>query len=205
MLKATFLDLLKPFSDQESTVYSLWEEIENSYTHRQRYYHNLKHLETMLELLIPLKSLIHDWESVLFALYYHDIIYNPLKRNNEKRSAELAVKRLLSFAIPSKIIGDCKDHIMATQHHLLSLNNDTNIFIDADMAILGQSWEKYIGYSQSVRKEYAVYPDLIYNAGRKAVLKSFLDKGKIFKTELFQSRFEEQARANILKELDLLA
>ncbi|PWK27962.1 hypothetical protein LV89_01369 [Arcicella aurantiaca] len=109
-----------------------------------------------------------------------------------------------SIGVPLEMIELCKTQIMATKTHVLSENIDTNFFTDADLSVLGQSWEMYSEYYQNVRKEYAIYPDLIYNAGRKKVLKHFLVMERIFKTDEFYLKFEANARVNLEKELAIL-
>ena len=79
-----------------------------------------------------------------------------------------------------------------------------NLFTDADFSILGAHWETYSIYSQNVRKEYSIYPDLVYNPGRKKVLKHFLEMTRIYKTDYFYSKLEELAKCNLLGELDTL-
>ncbi|MDX2245424.1 MAG: hypothetical protein SF052_01505 [Bacteroidia bacterium] len=83
----------------------------------------------------------------------------------------------------------------------MSPDNDTNLFTDADLSILGQKREIYHAYSTNVRKEYAIYPDILYNPGRKKVLQHFLAMEQIFKTPHFQEKYEAQARANLEEEL----
>jgi predicted metal-dependent HD superfamily phosphohydrolase len=55
-----------------------------------------------------------------------------------------------------------------------------------------------------VRKEYAIYPDLLYRPGRIKVLKYFLEKPRIYHTPYFWEKYEEQARANMEAELLIL-
>jgi hypothetical protein len=64
-----------------------------------------------------------------------------------------------------------------------------------------QDWETYLDYCQKVRKEYSIYPDLLYNLGRRKVLEHFLQMKMIFKTEAFFNRFEQNARQNIGREI----
>jgi predicted metal-dependent HD superfamily phosphohydrolase len=93
-------------------------------------------------------------------------------------------------------------HIIASKTHLVSADQDTNYFTDADLSVLGASREVYKLYADHVRKEYRYYPDLLYKPGRKKVLQHFLDMPRIFKTEHFYHTFEEQARQNLLWELE---
>ena len=77
-------------------------------------------------------------------------------------------------------------------------------FLDADISVLGWDWERYEQYSRWIRKEYAVVPAILYRSGRKKVLQHFLNKPFLFQTKYYQSRLEEQARANLKQELSLL-
>jgi predicted metal-dependent HD superfamily phosphohydrolase len=72
------------------------------------------------------------------------------------------------------------------------------------LSILGQSWELYEEYFNHVRKEYSVYPDFMYNPGRKKVIHHFLNMKRIFKTDEFFNKYEEAARKNLAQELKIL-
>lgn len=204
MLKNTFLNLLATYSNDNSLNILLWKEIVESYSDKKRYYHTLEHLESLLIQLTKIKTEINHWDTILFTLFYHDIIYNSLKSNNEEKSAELAIKRMKQLLVPTKIIENCYSQILATKSHKTSEDSDTNYFIDADLSILGQDWEVYTQYYKNVRKEYAIYPNMIYNSGRKKALQHFLRMENIFKTEYFYLKFEETARINIQRETELL-
>lgn len=155
----------------------------------------------MFAQLTEVKDEIQNWETILFTLYYHDIIYNSLKSDNEEKSAKLAVKRLKQISVSNDTIEICKQQILATKSHLKSTDSDTNYFTDSDLSVLGQDWETYSAYFKKVRKEYTVYPDFVYNAGRKKVLNHFLTMDRIFKTKFFYIKFEKQAKENVQKEL----
>jgi predicted metal-dependent HD superfamily phosphohydrolase len=204
VLKETFIQLIGNYSSDIRLVIQLWNEIETNYSNKKRHYHTLTHLENLLQQLLAVKTKIKEWDTVLFTLYYHDIIYNPLKTTNEEKSAEFAENRMQLIAVPQPIIDNCINQILATKKHLLSTDDDTNIFTDADLSILGQPWELYEKYYKQVRKEYALYPDLIYIPGRKKVLQHFLQMQQIFKTDYFFEKFEEQAKENLKKELQKL-
>ncbi|WP_199119850.1 hypothetical protein [Pedobacter sp. ASV28] len=204
MLKETFIKLLIKYTDDKNRINELWIEIDNSYSNPKRYYHTLQHLDSLLKQLMEVKAQLQNWETVLFTLYYHDIICDPLKPDNEEKSAELAEKRMKEILVPNPIIEHCKAQILATKSHIQSTDSDTNYFTDADLSILGQTWETYSHYSQKVRKEYSVYPDFLYNPGRKKVLNHFLAMEKIFKTDFFHHQLEKQAKQNLKKELELL-
>jgi predicted metal-dependent HD superfamily phosphohydrolase len=158
----------------------------------------------MLSELLRIQSKIKDWNTVLFALFYHDIIYKPASSHIEEKSAELAEVRLRQIGYPGEQIEKCKQIILATKTHFECADTDINYFTDADLCILGQNWANYSIYARNIRKEYLIYPDFIYNPGRKKVLSHFLAMKRIFKTDFFFEKFEKMARKNLTRELDLL-
>lgn len=201
MLKETFIKLIANYSEDINLAKELWLEIENQYSCEGRYYHTLTHLENLLQQLNEVKAGIQHWDTVLFTMYYHDIIYDAQKSDNEEKSAELAVERLGKLSLQEEQIALCKEQILATKSHTQSTDRDTNYFTDIDLSILGQDWQSYSLYFKNVRKEYSIYPDLMYNSGRKKVLEHFLGMEKIFKTDFFNKKYELQAKQNLLSEL----
>jgi predicted metal-dependent HD superfamily phosphohydrolase len=204
VLKKIFIELLINYTDNTGLIDELWSEIENNYSSNKRHYHTLQHLDNLLTQLTEVKGEIQNWTVILFTLYYHDAVYNALKSNNEEKSAELAEKRMKQLSVPNDAIERCKKQILATKSHLKSTDIDTNYFTDADLLVLGQSWETYSMYYKNVRKEYSIYPDFVYNPGRKKVLTHFLSMDRIFKTDFFYNNFEIQAKHNLQKEIDVL-
>ncbi len=204
VLQETFKSLLTSYTDNNSLINELWAEIQQNYSSKKRHYHTLQHLDNLLAQLTEVKTEIHNWDSILFTLYYHDIVYNALKSDNEEKSAELAEKRMQQLLVHQETIDICKNQILATKSHVHSADSDTNFFTDADLSVLGQDWETYAVYYKNVRKEYAIYPDFLYNPGRKKVLNHFLSMERIFKTDYFYGKFEKVAKQNLLREIELL-
>ena len=204
MLKETFIELLTNYTDSDNLTDELWTEIEKNYTNKKSHYHTLQHLNNLLTQLTEVKDQIQNWNTILFTLYYHDIVYNSLKSDNEEKSAELAEKRLKKISVSITTIELCKNQILATKSHIKSTESDTNYFTDADLSILGQNCETYSLYYKNVRKEYSIYPDFVYNPGRKKVLNRFLSMDRIYKTDFFFFKFENQAKRNLTNELNLL-
>lgn len=204
MLQQTFINLTHKNIDNNELSEKFWNEIQSHYSEKGRHYHTLTHLQNLLDILTEVKGRIEDWDVVLFALFYHDIIYKPTSNNNEEKSAQLAVQRLSGIPFPKEKIDKCQFMILATKTHTVSTDNDTNYFTDADLSILGQSRNAYITYTQQVRKEYSIYPDFLYNPERKKVLQHFLQMDRIFKTEYYFEKFERQARENLHLELQTL-
>lgn len=201
MIKNVFTDLLSSYTNDNDLVEKLWLEIEIAYSGKKRHYHTLSHLENLLNQLSVYKEQISDWDAMLFAVFYHDAVYNALKKDNEEKSAELAEKRMLAIPVPGNVIEKCKQLILATKFHEESSDFDINVFTDADLSVLGMDWNSYLNYCQQVRKEYSIFPDLIYNPGRKKALNHFLEMERIFKTDAFYEKYELNAKKNLTREI----
>jgi len=203
MLKETFLNLIAEYSDNKTYNIKCWFEIEKKYSSKSRYYHNLSHIKNMIDELNEIKSLVNDLDSLLFAIYYHDIIYKATRQDNEYKSALFFEKRIsqTDFRGIKKVM----KQIELTKEHKKSDDNDTNILLDLDFAVLGLPLEEYRIYYGNIRREYKVFPDFMYKKGRIKALMSFLDSDYIFKTDYFINKYEKQARVNINYELKYLS
>lgn len=203
-LKAIWKELALNYTDDVRIATALWIEIEKAYSDKERHYHNLTHLKYMADKALEYKELLNDPDTVMFSIFYHDIVYNTKGKDNEQKSADIAKSRLESIGVPTDKISRCQNLIMATKEHNVNSDNDTNYLIDFDLAILGDTPENYKEYRKGIRNEYSIYPDFLYNKGRKKVLRHFLNMGRIFKTEVFHENYEKQARDNLKTELQEL-
>lgn len=199
-IKIEFLSSLDSLSVDRKISNTLWTEIESFYSKGGRHYHTLHHLDSLLLHLKPLKSNFVNWNTIVFAIVYHDAVYNTLKNNNEEKSADLAAKRLSAINFPSNEIAICSQLILATKKHQPS-DRQTDLFTDADLSILGADSATYQLYTKQIRNEYSIYPDLMYNPGRKKVLRHFLEMTRIFKTKEFFEKYDQRARLNLENEL----
>jgi len=201
-LEQTFRELLNVYSQDEQLKNDLWQEIKKCYSQRKRYYHNLIHLDNMLAELEKVKNQLSNWPALLFALYYHDIVYNVLQHNNEAKSADVAAKRMKKLGIKDSTVEKCTALILSSKTHEATNDSDTNYFTDSDLFILGCPWDVYKTYAVNVRKEYGFYPDMAYKAGRKKIIAHFLGMKQIFKTDYFNGHYELLARQNLNRELE---
>ena len=203
-LNYIFSNVISKFSNNEKLKLDYWQEIEKSYSQKSRKYHNLHHLENMILELENVKDEISDFDALLFSVFYHDIIYKATSKDNEEKSAEVAKKRLEKINIPNEKITKIYNQIFATKSHKRSDDSDTNFLLDADLSILGKDWKDYENYIHQIRKEYSIYPDFLYNPGRKKVITHFLEFEEIFKTNYFKEKYEKVARENIQREISIL-
>jgi predicted metal-dependent HD superfamily phosphohydrolase len=204
-LRQLFFTTASTYCEHALKIEKHYEEIASAYSHQHRAYHNLAHLQNLVEEIDAVKSQITAWDAVIFAIFYHDLVYNVLHSDNEEKSAIRAASRLMDMDFPREKILKCADLINATKGHVRDEDHDINLFTDADLSILGKPVLEYEAYYLGIRKEYHWYPDLIYNPGRRKVLQNFLRRERIFKTDFFHQKYEVHARANLTRELDLLS
>jgi predicted metal-dependent HD superfamily phosphohydrolase len=200
-LQPTWQQAASSYGSSDDLIKELWAELELAYTAKGRHYHNLSHVEYMMALAMEFRHHLQDPETVAFSIFYHDFVYMVTRTDNELKSADAARDRLSSLRVPSEKVARCHRQILATKDHQMSSDSDTNYLLDFDLAILGDTAVKYRDYADKIRREYSVYPDLLYNPGRKKVLQNFLQMGRIFKTDEFHEKYDLRARANIEEEL----
>lgn len=204
-LKEIWTKLCSSYSTDLKLIEQFWSEIEASYSSKTRHYHDLSQIENMVSLAFDHRNQIKNFDILLFSIFYHDIIYKAIRKDNEEKSAELAKDRLKLIGVPHDDIKKCWNQIISTKAHLTSLDSDTNFLLDCDLAVLGGEWTEYLRYSIGVREEYKIYPDLIYKPGRRKVLEHFLEMKNIYKSDLFRSKFEKKAKENLSRELEELS
>lgn len=205
-LKREWYELTLKYVEDQVIVDGFWQDLVSSYNNKSRHYHNLSHIHNMLVEAKSIKTNIVNFDDLCFAIWYHDVVYESTRNDNEKRSAIFAKKYLKSFNIEEKRLKNIEKLIVSTQKHqiLIAENNDNAYLLDLDLSILGTDWDIYEKYTQDIRKEYKVYPNFIYEKGRKKVLRHFLERENLFFSSYFKNRFEAQAKANIKREIDLL-
>lgn len=203
-LNEVFDALAQKYRPSSKRTKQLWKELEMHYQAADRHYHNFQHLEMLLKELLAVKNQIEDWDSLLWALFYHDFVYNVQRKDNELKSAEYAKLVLEELDCPIAQINRCVQHILATKDHGNQWDSDTSFFVDADLSILGQNSLVYKTYTQQIRQEYQVFPDEVYGPGRQKVVHHFLAMERIFKCDFFYEKYEKQARINLLEELSKL-
>lgn len=200
-LKTVWTALAAKYCSDAQLHEKLWTEIQNAYAGPGRHYHNFTHIAGLLQLAEEYKILLEDYDLVLYAIFYHDIVYDFKRNDNEEQSAALAVSRLKQLGLPEEKIRRCEKHILATKKHEGSSDHDTNYMVDFDLASLGESPEVFEKNAQNIRREYAHYPEKEFNEGRRKALQHFLDMDRIFKTDACYARFEAQARKNLAEAL----
>ena len=205
-LHAQWIGLASQHASAPSVIESLFNSIVEHYSAKNRAYHNLSHIQSLLSLSESLSDKIQNLGAFYFAIWFHDVIYDTKRSDNEEKSAEFAAEALASLGVPEQTIATTRDMILATKHHRADdLSWDMKAFLDLDTSILGAPQEIYEEYSRAIRKEYSWVPDFLYRKGRLKVLNDFLGRERIYHTEEIASKYELQARLNIAEEVRTLS
>ncbi len=174
-----------------------FDQLCTQYSQTHRYYHTLQHVTSLLSHLQTVEHLINDHFCVETAIWFHDMVYDPKRDDNEARSAQSAVRFLKAIDIPKEMIEKVKHLILLTKHPSTPQTKDEKYLIDMDLSILGVDTSYYAQYEKWIRKEYQHVSDIDYKKGRKKVLDSFLSMAQIYQTEYFYERLEGKARENV--------
>ena len=175
----------------------------NAYSEPHRHYHNLDHIASMLYALIDVSGWLQRPFVVQFATFFHDVVYDTTRNDNEDRSAEVATAALASLGIATEYC-IAVDHLirLTKSHDTAAGESDGGWFLDADLEVFAWDWDAYkMRYSAAIRKEYAWVDAPVYYPKRREVLESFLDRPMIYHTERNRQSLEAKARSNLTREI----
>jgi predicted metal-dependent HD superfamily phosphohydrolase len=192
-------------SPQATLRERVFQLLVTAYTQPDRYYHNLAHIHQILTTLDRFSATLQNPIAVSLAGWFHDFVYDSQAADNEIQSARSAGELLASIGGSRELIDQVQSLIRATQGHQVDPNDrDRCIFLDADLAILGTDPIRYQIYQRSIRREYSWVSDVAYQTGRIRVLESFLQRDRLYYTDLLFDELESIARTNMINEIRLL-
>ena len=205
-LEFRWYQLMRRLRAPTQYVGPMWREINKAYSAKKRTYHNLHHLADLFSQTDRYRDQLEDVDTFELSIWYHDVIYSVLRKDNEERSALFAKYRLEVMRYPREQLIRCYHQINATKLHVLNGATDPDLpyLLDFDLSILGTRYEQYQFYCRQIRQEYGIFPTFLYNRGRKKVLRHLLERDRIYHTPAYFELFEQRARSNMEKELELL-
>lgn len=176
-----------------------------SYAEPARAYHGLDHLVDVLTQVDRLADVSLDPDVVRLAAWFHDAVYDPVRADNEARSATLAERELRTLRVDPAVVTEVARLVRLTvTHHPGPDDRNGSVLCDADLAVLGREEAGYLAYAQAIRAEYGHLDDEAFRAGRAAVLRQLLARPTLYGTTEGQRRWEETARRNLTRELAAL-
>lgn len=184
----------------------LIDGLRQRYGEPQRHYHTWAHIEALLRHFETIRDGLCNAEAVLWALYWHDAIYDPQASDNEDRSAGLLQEQASDHL--SKEALELADRIIrATKRHEVPVGltakdeSDLKHFLDIDLSILAAAEPVFDAYEDQIRAEYTFVPEPIYRQARGGILQGFLQRDRLYFTDHFYRLWETQARTNLKRSI----
>lgn len=174
------------------------------YSEPSRHYHSFEHIKACLQWFDQIKHLLTHPNAVQSAIWFHDVIYDAKKGDNEAQCAAYAEACLLAFGESKTQIELVKHLIMLTKHPSIPQTLDEQLLLDIDLSILAAPASVYGIYEKHIRLEYQHVPSLLFRIGRKKLLKSFIKQSPLYHSEFFRHQFEETAKVNLAWALENL-
>lgn len=149
-------------------------DIISMYDEPHRFYHNRHHLNQVIENLNKYKNLTEEECDILsISVYFHDVVYNPRKTNDEQKSVDL----LNDFTeIPLNIREKCSQIIMDTTLNIEPIEKLSKIFWLSDRNIFFKPFSELIEYENKIFKEYQYVSYDIYKEKRIEFLNNCIGK-----------------------------
>lgn len=194
---------------------SLWPAIQQAYSAPGRHYHQLSHLQSMFAALAPIKRSRY-WSAIELAVWGHDLVYSVDPRQypqNEVESARALLQLVRDHCSPVWQVTHrgalvlAVEMILATRNHAPSAflaaeperRKACELFLDADLAILGAPAAEFEAYDQGIAREWGEDPESpspAFAGGRLDALRRLADREQLFASEAF-GRLTAPARANL--------
>lgn len=193
----------------EAVPQEILRDLRRRYAEPQRVYHTWRHIEELLALFREVRGHLRNPPAVLWAILFHDGIYDSKRGDNEERSADL-LRRLGAEGLDRESMAAALRLIEATKTHRLPSEpvadeiGDSTLFLDMDLAVLGAPSARFDEYEHQIRAEYAHLPEEAYRKGRSEVLRGFLERRPLFLSEWGRARFGVQALRNVQRALAAL-
>lgn len=168
-----------------------------AYSEKHRAYHTLEHIDACFrhfDDVLEHSTYPHEIE---LALWFHDVIYKPFSATNEENSANLVKSFLSQNAVSTEVIERVNDLVILTKDHVAPQSADAKLMLDIDLSILGTEKHIYAQFEKNVRREYRRVPSFIFKKKRKEILKSFVERQRIYHTAYFFDGLETQAKRNL--------
>lgn len=187
--------------DDSLRIYQL---LLRQYSEQQRYYHSMEHIEHCLDQFDQCKSLAQNADALELAIWFHDVILDSARRDNEARSADLYLE-LSDGVQPDSTRQLVSRLIMATLHDGSSLDDaDSYLMVDIDLSSFGLPWGEFLRDSHNLRAENPQLSDSDYFLNQTGFQRSLLARPRFFLSDYFHDRLEIQARSNLERYFEYL-
>ena len=173
------------------------------YAEPGRHYHTIDHVNHCLGQARLVTELVPDVSALNLAIWFHDCVYDPMARDNEARSAEL-FRKLAAPVMRPPLVADVERLVLVTQAGQGPRQADESYMVDIDLSSFGLPWEPFLADSRAVRAERPDLTDGQYAVQQSRFLNGLLERESVFSTGFFRARYEDVARSNIGRYLEVI-
>ena len=189
--------LLRPLGTP-ATRHHDFEQLVRHYREPHRGYHTLAHIADCLRQFDGVRHMApRDADTIETAIWFHDVIYDPRRSDNEGASAEYATVALARLGADEPFREQVSRLIGLTRHTQLPTDLAGQLMVDVDLSSLGASAAVFEQNGQNIRREFAHVDDATYRRSRADILRKFDARPRIYLTDVFFARHEQAARANL--------
>ena len=198
------LDAWTPLAGDTPTSRTEWAALVEAWSQPHRRYHSLAHLAAVLGIVDQLADHAADPRAVRLAAWYHDVVYDPRRDDNEQVSAGRARAGLRGLVDDGTLATVERLVLLTAGHDPQPGDDDGAVLCDADLAVLAGPPDAYAAYASAVREEYGHLDDAVFTAGRTTVLERLLALPALYRLPGPAAQWTARARANLEAELVLL-
>jgi predicted metal-dependent HD superfamily phosphohydrolase len=121
------------------------DQVRKDYSEPNRQYHTIEHIGSLLHQLEKHGQAVVDRDAVVLAILLHDVVYDPLRHDNEEKSAALAGARLAFLGFPGGVNAKVEQYINATKHapDFVTSDCDLAVLLDLDLSTLAAAPAEY--------------------------------------------------------------
>lgn len=188
-------------ADYVDLCWFMLERLIDRYSASGRHYHTLAHIEFCLDVFEKYRHRAKDPLAVQLVIWFHDVIYDASRTDNELQSAKFFMEFAELIGLPLSLREAVYKMIIATTHKIADRcsNSDAYLALDIDLASLGLAWEDFQKGTKDILLEGAEVPD--YDGKNRKFLKTLLRRPQIYLTKEVRVVYEHTARENIRRRL----
>ncbi len=192
-----WLGLCRGVTAESDAVVRVFSRLQQEYETPPREYHNLSHVAYCLTHFDAWVGECDHPAAVELAIWFHDVVYDVRRTDNEEQSALLAQQLLADMKVAGWVAQDVTRLILATKHQESTESADDKLMQDVDLAILGAPAEVFDRYERAIRQEYAWVEERTWRRKRSAFLQSLLARSRIYQTTSAYQACERAAYDNL--------
>lgn len=125
-----------------------YAELIACYSEPHRHYHTTQHLEECFVRVDEGRALAERVFEVELAIWYHDLVYDTRRSDNEEQSASRAHAVVGQSGLPVAVADRVSELVLVTKHEATSQNPDAALLTDVDLAILGAPADRFDEYER---------------------------------------------------------